>query len=81
MIKLDHFYTSPPHVLKPPKSGAFVEVVRDNIMEISKLLNVSTIQQQALFEPTCGTPYLLNSSYKLEILSSFKTHLNGHRHR
>ncbi len=27
----DNFYTSPPHVLKPPKTGALVEVVRDNM--------------------------------------------------
>ncbi len=27
----DHRYLSPPHVLNPPKIGAPVEVVRDNI--------------------------------------------------
>ncbi len=27
----DHFYISPPHVPNPPKTGALVEVVRDNI--------------------------------------------------
>ena len=28
----DHFYISPPHVLKPPKTGALAEVVHNNIL-------------------------------------------------
>ena len=30
-LREDHFYVSPPQVLKPLKTGALVEVVRDNI--------------------------------------------------
>ena len=33
----DHFYISPPHVPNPLKTGALVEVVRDNIFVTGRL--------------------------------------------
>ncbi len=39
----DDFYISPPHVLKPLKTGALVEVVPDNIIIVTyQMVGVSS---------------------------------------
>ena len=54
----DHFYISPPHILKSSKTGALVEVVRDKIKFFCPTLaRFGGVEQGSLCMDICRTLY------------------------